>query len=377
MSRKSNVESTCKKCGNKFFVTAQMSKKGLTKFCSHECRHKQYPLLYTTKICKICGNEFSIRTSDLKHNHGMFCSRKCLNKSLAGEGNPFYNKKHSEETKMLLRKPKTEEHKQLLRKFRIGLKASNETKFKMSLSRMGKHPSDNTKLKLSLSKTGKNNPNFNKPMPLNVRLKISKTLTGKMIGDKNPNFGKVTPYNVRNKISLSTTGQKRTDITRKRLSLTKIGNLNPAYIHGESKRRYCYVFFGRDGVRIRSLIFYNYKCEECGKTNEESLLEYGSSLAVHHVYYRKMACCKNELSYESGILKIGKMLYIKERDGSIHEHEIIGKPEKFVVLCKSCHGKTVIKDRYKWIKHYEDIVNTKYDGKSFLTKEEYELFLKQ
>lgn len=84
-----------------------------------------------------------------------------------------------------------------------------------------------------------------------------------------------------------------------------------------------------------------------------------------------MSCCENELEYESGVRKIDNKLWVKESNGNIHEHEIIGKPEKFAVLCKKCHSKTTTHNRYEWIKYYENLINTKYNGKSFLTKEEF------
>jgi len=150
-----------------------------------------------------------------------------------------------------------------------------------------------------------------------------------------------------------------------------VGVNSIGYVHGESLSKYCYIFHGVSGVRIRALIFAGYKCEECGRTNSENISKSGMSLSVHHVYYRKMSCCENEVAYESGVLKIGNVLHIKESNGNINRHEIIGKPEKFVVLCSSCHSKTTSKNRYGWIKRYENLINTKYGGKSFLTKEEF------
>jgi len=44
-----------------------------------------------------------------------------------GKDNPFFGKKHTEETKLKLRKPKSEKHKKKLRLSHIGLKQSKET----------------------------------------------------------------------------------------------------------------------------------------------------------------------------------------------------------------------------------------------------------
>jgi hypothetical protein len=58
---------------------------------------------------------------------------------------------------------------------------------------------------------------------------------------------------------------------------------------------------------------------------------------------------------------------------SPHTFEIIGDPNKFVALCDGCHSKTSIKkNRWRWARYYEEIINSYYDGKSYLTKEEYD-----
>lgn len=49
------------------------------------------------KICPVCDLQFEHIDHRQKH-----CSRNCYNLRLKGEGNPFFGKKHSEETKKLL-----------------------------------------------------------------------------------------------------------------------------------------------------------------------------------------------------------------------------------------------------------------------------------
>lgn len=88
-------------------------------------------------------------------------------KQFRGEGNPFYGKTHSEETR---------------RKFGAklrGRKHSNEAKEKMSRTRTGHETSTETREKISKSVSGEKNWNFGRPRPADMREKISKTLKGR------------------------------------------------------------------------------------------------------------------------------------------------------------------------------------------------------
>lgn len=108
--------------------------------------------------------------------------------------------------------------------------------------------------------------------------------------------------------------------------------------------------------RIRA--FFDYTCAECGTPQNEKLLH------CHHVYYDKKACCSVN---ENG--KYFSNLGIKENP---HSFEIIGDPNKFVALCDNCHKKTSgKKNREYWARHFEEIINNYYLGKSYFTIEEY------
>lgn len=55
-----------------------------------------------------------------------------------------------------------------------------------------------------------------------------------------------------------------------------------------------------------------------------------------------------------------------------YDFEIIGDPNKFIVLCDKCHGKTSSKkNRSYWARLCEQIINTKYNGRSYFTTEEW------
>jgi hypothetical protein len=75
------------------------------------------------KICKYCDNEFSINVNNKRQNKKIFCSKNCsskyngeqnkgrkhsvevnLKKGLKGELNPFFNKKHTTESKLKMSK---------------------------------------------------------------------------------------------------------------------------------------------------------------------------------------------------------------------------------------------------------------------------------
>jgi len=94
------------------------------------------------------------------------------------------------------------------------------------------------------------------------------------------------------------------------------------------------------------------------------------TMHCHHVYYDKKACCSVDINgvYFSN-------LGIKGREKNF---EIVGDPNKFVTLCQRCHNKTNGKYRREyWARHFEEIINTKYNGKSYFTEIEYNLIKTQ
>jgi len=134
-----------------------------------------------------------------------------------------------------------------------------------------------------------------------------------------------------------------------------VGKNNPNWTGGP--KDYCEKWSLEFRRRIRA--FFNYECAECGTPQKENLLE------CHHVYYDKKACCS---IFEDG--KYFSNLGIK---GNSNSFEIIGDPNKFVALCDSCHKKTSgKKNREYWARHFEEIINNYYLGRSYFTKEEYE-----
>jgi hypothetical protein len=115
----------------------------------------------------------------------------------------------------------------------------------------------------------------------------------------------------------------------------KIGEDNPAWRGGISFEPYCPKFNNEFKERVR--IFFGRKCAECGKTEEEN----GRKLSIHHINYDKQICCN-------------------------------GKIPLFIALCHA-HNTKANKNREDWELHYTNIINTKYNRKCYLTKEEYAL----
>jgi len=95
----------------------------------------------------------------------------------------------------------------------------------------------------------------------------------------------------------------------------------PAWRGGISFEPYCPKFNNEFRERVRT--YYDYKCILCGKTQEHN----GRKLSVHHVNYKKEACCDEDI------------------------------PRYFVTLCVSCHAKTN-NNREKYQKQFEKIIHT-------------------
>ena len=100
---------------------------------------------------------------------------------------------------------------------------------------------------------------------------------------------------------------------------------------------YCEKFNSEFKERVR--VFFEYTCVECGNIQKET----GGRLHVHHVWYNKKSCCDDT-------------------------------PRILVALCHSCHSKTNF-NRNCWSNHFQEIIDKKYNGKCYLTKEEMKNYL--
>ena len=136
------------------------------------------------------------------------------------------------------------------------------------------------------------------------------------------------------------------------------GEDSPLWNGGLSYGKYCPKF---KPVRDRVRVFFGYRCmmPNCACGNKMIPPGTRPQLDVHHVYYQKEACCYHT--------EDGKFVFDLGKYGKI---EVVGNPTKFVTLCRSANGR-VNKDRLYWAKYFENLINTKYGGKSYFTKEEY------
>ncbi|MFA7304843.1 MAG: NUMOD3 domain-containing DNA-binding protein [Methanoregula sp.] len=105
------------------------------------------------------------------------------------------------------------------------------------------------------------------------------------------------------------------------------------YYHGP---QYCEKWTTELRERVRS--FFGYCCVECGAPQN------GKKLHIHHVWYNKRLCCDDT-------------------------------PRSLVPLCVSCHSKTNTNRDY-WSKHFQEMIDTYYNGKCWFTKEEMQALLK-
>jgi hypothetical protein len=190
----------------------------------------------------------------------------------------------------------------------MGFKYSEESRKKMSDSHIG------------LQK-GEKHPSFGKKHSEESIQKMRDAKVGKYVGEKNPMFGKPVPIEVREKI-------------RKTLIGKMAGEKNPAWKGGISFEPYCPKFTKEFKERVRS--FFGYRCQVCGHIWQIS----ENKLAVHHVNYRKDACCN------TSIIPL------------------------FVPVCLGgCHGKTN-HHREFWEDWFTEIINEFYGGKCYFSKEE-------
>jgi hypothetical protein len=114
-------------------------------------------------------------------------------------------------------------------------------------------------------------------------------------------------------------------------NFTKSGEDCPFWRGGVSFEPYCPKFNESFKERVRN--FFGRICVECGKSEEEN----GKKLSVHHVSYRKDACCNSEIT------------------------------PLFVPLCHSSHTKTNHNREY-WDEWFTHLIYTQFGGQCFLPK---------
>jgi 5-methylcytosine-specific restriction endonuclease McrA len=194
------------------------------------------------------------------------------------------------------------------------------------------------------------------PKSQEMRDRISKKLKGRKLSDMQKirislgGKGLKRPPGTGEKISRATKGKKRSEESRKKMSAWQVGRTipektrkkmseartgckNPLWKGGISFGPYCPKFNNEFKERVRK--FFNYTCMLCGKKQEE----FNEKLHVHHVNFKKEACCDQNIT------------------------------PLFVPLCRSCHSKTGNRNS-KYEKYFIAIINEQFNGKCYLPKEE-------
>jgi len=269
------------------------------------------------------ANKKRVFSEEHRKNLSLSHMEKCC-----GELNPFYGKRHSEESKE-----------------------------KMRQAKLGKHHSEETKDKLRELSGGKNHPFyglygadhpcFGKKRSAESRQKTSAALTGRTFSEehcKNISISRKGKHTEAEKYLNHGKGKNHirwgahlSEESKKAISEKNIGRLvgekNPNWKGGISFGSYCMKFSREFKERVRE--FFGRKCVICGRTEAEN----HRKLHVHHVNYDKMSCCNDNIPL-------------------------------FVPLCNICHPKTNYNGRDKWTQYFDNLINTKYNGKCFYTKEE-------
>jgi len=253
----------------------------------------------------------------------------------------------------------SEETRKKISEANIGRIHTTEHKRKIGASLKGHKVSDETKCKISKSKSGVKRPDFSEEW----RNKISEA------GRRRSPPSEET----RQKLSLANKGRKRSKETCEKISAAKAGfshaphseetkekmreaaklrhpftedqkikisktvkeifkdkTKHPRWKGGVSYEPYCPKFNNEFKERVRE--FFGRDCVECGAP------ENGKKLCVHHVNFRKDACCTPEIQ------------------------------PLFVALCINCHVKTN-GNRAFWENHFTELIMTKYNGQCYLPAE--------
>ena len=134
-------------------------------------------------------------------------------------------------------------------------------------------------------------------------------------------------------------------------------------VYINNKQIYCDLW---PDVNERVHAFFDYKCVGCGTP------ETNRSHAGHHVFYVKNACCWVN---EDGIYYTN----LNATDHIKNDYYIGENPNYFVILCPECHGKTNgnFENRKRWANYYKNVIDTEYGGKSYYTKEEWEIIKRE
>lgn len=177
------------------------------------------------------------------------------------------------------------------------------------------------------------NAQLGRPCPKLVRLKISKSSMGKPGTNTGKQFSQahklkiasghqraLTNPEYRLNLSLALRGRTFTPETREKMSIAKQGDKAPTWRGGISFEPYNSEFNKKLKAAIKNRD--SYCCKECGRSIDVLKLP----LHIHHINYNK-------------------------KDASWFN---------LISLCASCHCKTNTGDRDKWMRHYQEKIQSCY-----------------
>lgn len=242
---------------------------------------------------------------------------------------------------------------------------SDETREKIRAALKGKPKSPEHRKHMSEAMSGENNPHFGKPRSEETKNKIRAAnqiscrtqefrdaISERVKGRNNPQFGKFLTETTKQKLSNSLReyysdpesrrkigeshkGIKHSEESKQKLSEMRKGDKNPCWRGGHAYEPYCPKFNREFKERVRA--FFNYTCQKCGHVWQKG----ERKMAVHHVNYNKESCCTSNVT------------------------------PLFVPTCAgACHTATNHNREY-WESYFTAIINEKYNGKCYFTKEEF------
>jgi hypothetical protein len=272
-------------------------------------------------ICSVCGEEFKPKKKTSK-----YCSPSCYWTTLKGKSTPITGKHHTPETRAKIKAKRALQVSSGMK----GKTHTPEVREKIRAIHLGRKQSEAERLKRSVA--NKNSPKLAAQLE-----KLHESLIGHSVSENTRkkisemNVGHPVRSETREKLRAANVGKKKSPETIAKIS----GENSSAWKGGISFEPYCPKFTKEFKERVRA--FFGYKCQMpgCGHIWQPG----EKKLAVHHVNFRKDACCADDVI------------------------------PLFVPVCSGkCHAKTN-SNRPHWERVFTQIINEQYGGICYLPKE--------